>query len=163
MLWDVATGRHVATFSGHEDVIYSLAFSNEGTLLASVGGCGGRPECLSAHTPSHLPPPPTSSSSQGSADCTVRIWDAVGPIKDPSKAASMETGGDARGDDDDRYFPPNLSTKVPPRTLLPPPPLPSDDRSWQLTCFNTKATPVFDLEFGRTNLLLASGVFQPEK
>lgn len=36
-LWDVASGENIATFRGHPTDIQSLAFSPDGTLLASGG------------------------------------------------------------------------------------------------------------------------------
>lgn len=45
-LWDVATGEPVAKLTGHDDYVYSLAFSPDGARLAS-----------------------------GSGDFTARIWD----------------------------------------------------------------------------------------
>ena len=39
-LWDVASGENIATFRGHPTDIQSLAFSPDGTILAS-GGYGG--------------------------------------------------------------------------------------------------------------------------
>ena len=45
-LWEVASGENIATFWGHPTDIQSLAFSPDGTLLAS-----------------------------GSFDCTTLLWD----------------------------------------------------------------------------------------
>ena len=45
-LWDVQTGEQLATLKGHTDGVYSVAFSPDGSTLAS-----------------------------GSADNTVRLWD----------------------------------------------------------------------------------------
>lgn len=36
-LWEVTTGENIATFWGHTTDIQSLAFSPDGTLLASAG------------------------------------------------------------------------------------------------------------------------------
>jgi WD40 repeat protein/serine/threonine protein kinase len=49
-LWNVATGREIATLKGHIDAIYSLAFSSDGKKLAS---------------------------GSGSADRTVKLWDTA--------------------------------------------------------------------------------------
>lgn len=40
MVWDTMTGENIATFSGHPTEIISLAFSQDGTLLASSSGDG---------------------------------------------------------------------------------------------------------------------------
>ena len=40
-LWDVTTKQHIATLSGHGDWIFSLAFSPDGTMLASGGSGDG--------------------------------------------------------------------------------------------------------------------------
>lgn len=39
-LWDVETQRNIATFLEHSDEVYSVAFSPDGTLLASGNGVG---------------------------------------------------------------------------------------------------------------------------
>jgi WD40 repeat protein len=36
-LWDVSTGRDLGTLNGHTDFVWSVAFSPDGTLLASTG------------------------------------------------------------------------------------------------------------------------------
>ncbi|KNC73129.1 hypothetical protein SARC_14314, partial [Sphaeroforma arctica JP610] len=46
ILWDLAQGSKVATFTGHEDAVYSLCFSGDTNVLSS-----------------------------GGADNTVRLWD----------------------------------------------------------------------------------------
>jgi WD40 repeat protein len=41
-LWEVATGREMATLKGHTAAVFSLAFSPDGTLLASGSGVPGK-------------------------------------------------------------------------------------------------------------------------
>ena len=38
LLWDIFTGELLGQLKGHKDTIYSLAYSRDGTCLAS-GGC----------------------------------------------------------------------------------------------------------------------------
>ena len=39
-LWDPATGEHRRTLTGHTDMVYDVAFSPDGRLLATVGRDG---------------------------------------------------------------------------------------------------------------------------
>jgi hypothetical protein len=39
-LWDVATMQEIVTLKGHEDIVWSLAFSTDGRILASGSGDG---------------------------------------------------------------------------------------------------------------------------
>ncbi len=54
-LWEVATGREIRRFEGHQDVIWDVAFSPDGSLIASASG----------------------NSVQVSGDNSVRLWDAA--------------------------------------------------------------------------------------
>ena len=54
-LWDVATGKNIATLSGHTNGVRSVAYSPDGKTLAS-----------------------------GSSDKTIKLWD-VKPTKDADK------------------------------------------------------------------------------
>ena len=79
VLWDLASGRKITTFAGHRDVVNSVAFSSDGSLIASgsqdntvrlwnaradataadlgaplfIGGLGQRPPSLTAHGAAH--------------------------------------------------------------------------------------------------------------
>src|SRR5262249_49741369 len=61
-LWDVATGAEVARLHGHTNYVFSLAFSPDGTTLAS-----------------------------GSGDFTVRLWDTA-PLAERLKARREAEG-----------------------------------------------------------------------
>src|SRR5262249_43691195 len=39
-LWDVSTGRLVATLEGHVGAVHSIAFRSDGAMMASIGGNG---------------------------------------------------------------------------------------------------------------------------
>lgn len=54
MLWDIGSAKRIHTFVGHTDVVHSLAFSSNGSVLVS-----------------------------GGADDTVRMWDTVTGKADP--------------------------------------------------------------------------------
>eukprot|EP00041_Stephanoeca_diplocostata_P035772 m.1273976 g.1273976 ORF g.1273976 m.1273976 type:complete len:159 (+) comp24756_c0_seq13:2268-2744(+) len=70
VLWDLSTGTKITTYKGHTDVIHSIAFSGEGSLLAS-----------------------------GGADNTVRIWDVQSETGNPlvENTASPEADGTTAG------------------------------------------------------------------
>jgi WD40 repeat protein len=55
-LWDVQTGKELATLKGHTGWVTSVAFSPDGKTLASAGG-------------------ERSEESSGSADRTIKLWD----------------------------------------------------------------------------------------
>ena len=59
-LWDVTTGEEVITFDGHSSVVYSVGFSPDGTLLASVNGwfyAPSPPRLFGGGKPSQTPTP----------------------------------------------------------------------------------------------------------
>jgi WD40 repeat protein len=39
-VWDVRTGRNVGTFTGHTDVIHTVAFNSDASAVASAGDDG---------------------------------------------------------------------------------------------------------------------------
>lgn len=57
-LWDPATGRKLSELRGHGGEIYGLAFSPDGTMLASAAS-GSRP----------------NTKEEAATDATVRLWD----------------------------------------------------------------------------------------
>jgi transcription initiation factor TFIID subunit 5 len=111
-LWDIASGQRIRTLTAHTKTVWSINFSQEGTVLAS-----------------------------GSADQTVRIWDAyrarnLTPAP-PEAAAPAADEVDAEG-------------KRKRREISSPE---------LLQTFSTKQTPVFHTHFTPRNLLLAAGAF----
>ena len=89
-IWDVATGRELATLEGHEDSVFAVAFNPDSRLLASCSGDGTIRlwdvekkqtfKIFSGHT-HHIWSldfsPDGSSLVSGSWDGTVRIWNVM--------------------------------------------------------------------------------------
>ena len=125
-LWELASGKEVATLEGHEESTHGLAFSPDGKLLASCSGgsqiindqtvrvwdlttgrelrrleghCGTVNAVAFAHD--------GRSVVSGSEDATALVWD-VSHLKDNSKTdepltpESLQAGWDELGGDDAR-------------------------------------------------------------
>ena len=89
-LWDVASGKSIATLSGHSDYVRSVHFSPDGKMLASGNSdntvrlwdvaSGQSIATLSGHTnwvwSVHFSPDGKTLAS-GSGDNTVRLWDVA--------------------------------------------------------------------------------------
>ena len=89
-LWDVVTGQHKVTLKGHTDRVYSVAFSPDGTTLASASRdgevrlwdavTGQHKATLKGHTDwvySVAFSPDGITLASASGDGEVRLWDAV--------------------------------------------------------------------------------------
>ncbi|MFI2358426.1 WD40 repeat domain-containing protein [Streptomyces anulatus] len=89
-LWDVATGRTIATLAGHEGWVESVAFSPDGRTLATGGAdhevwlwdteTGSSIGSFAGHTCAVFSvafSPGGRTLATGSADDTVRLWDVA--------------------------------------------------------------------------------------
>ena len=160
-VWDLGSGRCMNEFSGHTDPIYSLAFSQEGTLLLS-----------------------------GAADNTVRAWDvkrgtdvSTHPIIAQRKQLNGQSKGETTGDSDKMEidYPAGGSNatngkekdKTQSQTKNGTTTETSKKRdakgSWKasritdseqlLKTWKTKYTPVYQIKFSKRNLAVAVGAF----
>lgn len=120
--------------TGHQGVIYSLDFSQDGSILIS-----------------------------GSADCTVRAWDVKRePTPGQGTHRILQDGRDVSGVNGvsgGMLSSPTLSQGHTPalsKKLAIAAPLESDDH---LASFPTKRTPMYKVQFTKRNLCLAVGAF----
>ncbi len=87
-LWEVATGKELATLNGHTDLVWSLAFSPDGKTLASGSwdntiklwdvASGKERSTLKGHTDEVwcvAYSPDGKLLVTGSKDKTIRLWD----------------------------------------------------------------------------------------
>lgn len=146
-LWDLGSGKRMKKMTGHQGTIYSLDFSQDGSILVS-----------------------------GSADCTVRAWDvkkegsqggaghrilqddregtaagsANGTVAS-SPVLAQGQGQGALGAGATAAAMERLNKKA-----LQTGPLESEDH---LATFPTKRTPIYKVQFTKRNLCLAIGAF----
>jgi transcription initiation factor TFIID subunit 5 len=143
-LWDLAHGRLVKNMRGHgKGGIWSLSFSVESTVLVS-----------------------------GGADCTVRVWDVHGPVKDPGKGVAGDGGkvdGSAAGGVGGSSTTGVASGAVAgtvaggagvggvPKKKGKEQGVSAD----QISAFPTKKSPVYKVKFTNMNLVVAGGAYLP--
>jgi len=154
IIWDLASSNRVATWKSlHKHVIWSLDFSAEADILAS-----------------------------GSQDCTVRLWDIktlreeiISKEKEEEEdkidtlATTMEVDGDGTGvaATTQQNLPANTNNddeeKDSDEEDLPLAEAPEKKPAGLLATYPTKSSPVLDVHFTRTNLLLVSAVYKPSE
>ncbi|ORY00702.1 WD40 repeat-like protein [Basidiobolus meristosporus CBS 931.73] len=151
-LWDVQRGTCVRVFTGHLGTVYALAVSPDGRTMASAGddksivlwdlGSGRKIKKMTGHQGTIHSLSFSSEGSvlvSGSSDWTVRVWDVK---------KAEESGND---------------TKAPQKKDRNEHNGNEDINADLMGTFPTKRTSVYNVQFTRRNLVLASGAFLPEK
>ncbi|KAG8811049.1 Transcription initiation factor TFIID subunit 5 [Serendipita sp. 399] len=132
-LWDLGTGKRVKKMTGHTATIYSLAFSQETSVLVS-GGADWTVRCWDVKSSGGLA---TKSSGAGEdAGGAGASTDANGFARKAAGGGAAEATGEKEEDD-------NFAT----RDLM--------------ETFPTKRTPILNVHFTPRNLCLAAGFYQP--
>jgi len=86
-LWNVATGKELATLTGHKELLWSVAYSPDGKTLASASGdmtiklwdlkMNREKATLTGHTPpvfSVAYSPDRKTLASGSYDGAIKLW-----------------------------------------------------------------------------------------
>lgn len=136
-LWDLASGRRIKKMWGHEERIYSMDFSADGSLLVT-----------------------------GSEDCSVRCWDvrAVGGArKTPAKGSLEAQQAAVAGVGGQVPLAAQLASGGLASAAAASQTSGADLANTSADCvatFHTKRTPVLDVHFTPRNLCLVAGVYE---
>ncbi|EST05355.1 TFIID subunit, WD40-associated region [Kalmanozyma brasiliensis GHG001] len=135
-LWDLASGRRIKKMWGHEERVYSMDFSADGSLLVT-----------------------------GSEDCSVRCWDvrAVGGARKVPAKGSLEAQQAVGGAGMGAPTPAQLASGGLASAAAASQTSGADLANTSADCvatFHTKRTPVLDVHFTPRNLCLVAGVYE---
>ncbi|CAI2169147.1 15336_t:CDS:10 [Funneliformis geosporum] len=157
-MWDIQGGGCVRLFSGHTGGISCLCISDDGRLMASAGedksimlwdlGTGKLLKKMLGHKSTIYSLDFSKESSilvSGSADGTIRIWDVK---KGMSDNLNEDEHIKSRMDVDEN------------RSLLTKHKLITETKDLIKT-YPTKQTPIYKIQFSRTNVCLAAGAYMP--
>ncbi|KAJ1026957.1 hypothetical protein NDA16_002250 [Ustilago loliicola] len=137
-LWDLASGRRIKKMWGHNERIYSMDFSADGSLLVT-----------------------------GSEDCSVRCWDvrSVGGVRKTPAKGSLEAqqaaaaAAGAGGNPTARQLVNGGLASAAAASQTSGTDLANTSADCVAT-FHTKRTPVLDVHFTPRNLCLVAGVYE---
>ncbi|KAG8751796.1 Transcription initiation factor TFIID subunit 5 [Serendipita sp. 396] len=133
-LWDLGTGKRVKKMTGHTATIYSLAFSQETSVLVS-GGADWTVRCWDVKSSGGLATKSSGGGAGTGEDATIA--DANGFVK-RTAGGGGGTEATAEKEEDDNFATRDL-----------------------METFPTKRTPILNVHFTPRNLCLAAGFYQP--
>ncbi|KAK5126247.1 hypothetical protein LTR85_010482 [Meristemomyces frigidus] len=160
-VWSVTRGEQVRIFTGHTGNITAVACAPNGHVVASADDkgdimlwdlrTGQRTKTLRGHARGGIWSLDWSVEStvlgSGGADKTVRVWD-VQPNKETQTKANGESGTGTKID--------GATVAVVNKTGKAKGPIVSPD---QISCFQTKKSPVYKVRFTQMNLVMAGGAY----
>ncbi|KAK5135163.1 hypothetical protein LTR08_005549 [Meristemomyces frigidus] len=163
-VWSVTRGEQVRIFTGHTGNITAIACAPNGHVVASADDkgeimlwdlrTGEKTKTLKGHGRGGIWSLDWSVESSvlvsGGADKTVRVWD-VQPNKEMQAKANGENGTSAKTDGATTGGGGAVS-----KTGKAKGPVVSPD---QISCFQTKKSPVYKVRFTQMNLVMAGGAY----